>query len=326
MKAIVCTELGGPDKLSVVDMPDPQAGAGQVVIDVQAASLNFPDLLTIQGLYQVKAEPPFVPGFEAAGVVSAVGDGVQRIAVGDRVAAFNEIGAFAERWVVDEAACVPLPDDIPFDVGASLNVAYGTSYHALKQRANLARDEYLLVLGASGGVGSAAVEIGAQLGARVIAAASSDAKLEFCRALGATETINYTTEDLRSRLQEITSGHGPDVIYDPVGGDLAEPAFRSIAWNGRYLVIGFAGGSIPSIPWNLPLLKGASIVGVFWGSFLTHQPDDNAANVGEMFDMIRDGRLAPRITRTFSMDEYQAAYEALATRAVRGKAVFAIGR
>ena len=326
MKAIVCTELGGPEKLSVVDVPDPQPARGQVAIDVHAASLNFPDLLTIQGLYQVKAEPPFVPGFEGAGVVSAIGDGVRQVAVGDRVTAFNEIGAFAERWVVDETACVRLPDDIPYDVGASLIVAYGTSYHALKQRAHLAPGEYLLVLGAAGGVGSAAVEIGAQMGARGIAAASSDEKLRFCRTLGATETINYATEDLRTRVKEITAGHGPDVIYDPVGSDLAEPAFRSIAWNGRYLVIGFAGGSIPSIPLNLPLLKGASIVGVFWGSFLAHQPEDSAANVREMFDMVRDGRLAPRITRTFSLDEYQDAYEALASRTVRGKAVFAIGR
>lgn len=324
MRAISCTELGEPDKLSVVELEDPVAGAGQVVIDVSFASLNFPDLLTIQGLYQVRAEPPFVPGFEAAGVVSAVGPGVHAVSVGDRVSAFNTIGAFAEQWVVDASACIPIPDGVRLDVAASINIAYGTSYHALKQRASLSEGETLLVLGAAGGVGSAAVEIGSLMGARVIAAASTDEKLDFCRNLGATETINYVTEDLRGRIKEITGGKGVDVIYDPVGSDLSELAFRSIAWKGRHLVIGFAAGDIPSLPLNLPLLKGASVVGVFWGSFTAHEPNVNVQNIQEMFDLVLDGRLNPRVTQSFALDEYEAAYSVFASRSVQGKVVFAI--
>ena len=275
MRAVLCTEFGEYDKLTLRDVPQPTAGPGQVVIDVAVASVNFPDLLTIKGQYQIKAEPPFVPGFEAAGVVSAVGDGVGNVAVGDRVAAVGVVGAFAEKWLVEAAACVPIPDEISDEAAACLTVAYGTSYHALKQRANVEQGETLLVLGASGGVGSAAVEIGALLGARVIAAASTDDKLTFCRELGAVETVNYEAEDLTTRVKEITGGIGVDVIYDPVGGELSERAFRAIGWNGRHLVIGFAAGDIPKVPWNLPLLKGASIVGVFWGSFTTRQTAEN---------------------------------------------------
>ena len=324
MRALLCSELGGPEKLAVVELPDPEAGSGQVVIEVAAASLNFPDLLTIQGLYQIKAEPPFVPGFEGAGTVVSVGEGVEGIEVGDRVSAFNTIGAFAERWLVDAAACTVLPDDVPFDVGASLNVAHGTSYHALKQRAELKEGETLLVLGAAGGVGAAAVEIGALMGATVIAAAGDEEKLAFCKDLGADETINYATDDLRARIKEITGGRGVDVVFDPVGGEISEKAFRSIAWKGRHLVIGFAAGDIPAIPWNLPLLKGASIVGVFWGSFTAHEPEVNAHNVREMFDMVLEGRLQPRITQSFSLDEYQDAYGVFVTRSALGKVVFSI--
>ncbi len=324
MKAILCTELGGPDRLSVVELDDPIPGQGQVVIDVAFASLNFPDLLTIRGLYQIKSEPPFVPGFEAAGIVSLVGEGVERVKVGDRVSAYNTIGAFAEKWLVDEAACVEVPDDVPLEVAASINIAYGTSYHALKQRARLAEGETLLVLGAAGGVGAAAVEIGVLMGARVIAAASSDEKLDFCRELGAVETINYATQDLRERIKEITGGKGVDVVYDPVGGDLSEQAFRSIAWKGRHLVIGFAAGDIPAIPLNLPLLKGASIVGVFWGAFTANEPDANVQNMNEMFDLIVSGRLAPRVTQAFALDDYEAAYDVFASRSVTGKVVFAV--
>jgi NADPH:quinone reductase len=324
VKAVSCTELGEPDKLSVVELDDPVPGPGQVVIDVSFASLNFPDLLTIQGLYQVKAEPPFVPGFEAAGVVSAVGSDVDTVSVGDRVSSFNTIGAFAEKWVVDASSCIPVPDGVRLEVAASINIAYGTSYHALKQRAELQKGETLLVLGAAGGVGSAAVEIGSLMGAKVIAAASTDEKLDFCRELGATETINYATEDLRGQIKEITGGKGVDVIYDPVGSDLSELAFRSIAWKGRHLVIGFAAGDIPSLPLNLPLLKGASVVGVFWGSFTAHEPNANVQNIQEMFDLVLDGRLNPRVTQSFALDEYEDAYSVFASRSVQGKVVFAI--
>lgn len=324
MRALLCSELGGPEKLSVVELPDPEPGSGQVVIEVAAASLNFPDLLTIQGLYQIKAEPPFVPGFEGAGTVVSIGDGVQGIEIGDRVSAFNVIGAFAERWLVDADACTVLPADVPFDVAASLNVAHGTSYHALKQRADLKEGESLLVLGAAGGVGAAAVEIGSLMGAKVIAAAGNEEKLSFCRELGAAETINYTTEDLRGRIKDITGGRGVDVVYDPVGGEISEKAFRSIAWKGRHLVIGFAAGDIPAIPWNLPLLKGASIVGVFWGSFIAHEPEVNAQNVREMFEMVLDGRLQPRVTQSFGLDEYEDAYGVFVSRSALGKVVFSI--
>lgn len=326
MKAIYCTELGGPERLSLAELDDPEPEAHEVVIEVAYASLNFPDLLTIQGLYQIKSEPPFVPGFEAAGVVSAVGADVGRVKVGDRVSAFNRIGAFAEKWLVDEASCIPVPDGVPLDIAASINIAHGTSYHALKQRAGLQEGETLLVLGAAGGVGSAAVEIGALMGARVIAAASSDEKLAFCRELGAVETINYANEDLRGRIKELTGPTGVDVVYDPVGGDLSEQAFRSIAWKGRHLVIGFAAGDIPAIPLNLPLLKGASLVGVFWGAFTANEPAANAQNMGEMFDMVIDGRLRPRVTESFALDAYEDAYAVFASRTVQGKVVFAINQ
>jgi NADPH2:quinone reductase len=324
VRAITCTDLGGPEKLSVPDTESPEPGPGQVVIDVAFASLNFPDLLTIQGLYQVKAEPPFVPGFEASGIVSALGADVTGISVGDRVSAYNTIGAFAEQWVVDAKACVPVPPGVPLDVAASINIAYGTSYHALKQRAQLRKGETLLVLGAAGGVGSVAVEIGSHLGAHVIAAASSEDKLKFCRELGATETINYATEDIRARIKEITGGRGVDVVYDPVGGEISELAFRSIAWRGRHLVIGFASGDIPALPWNLSLLKGASVVGVFWGSFAAHEPEVNAQNMKEMFNLVLDGELTPQVTQSFGLDEYEAAYGVFASRSVQGKVVFAV--
>jgi NADPH2:quinone reductase len=324
MKAVLCTEFGEYNTLTLSDMPEPTAGPGQIVVDVAFASLNFPDLLTIKGQYQIKAEPPFVPGFEAAGIVSAVGEGVRTLAVGDRVAAVGVVGAFAEKWLVDAAACVPIPDGISDEVAACLTVAYGTSYHALKQRAKLRQGETLLVLGASGGVGSAAVEIGASMGALVIAAASTDEKLAFCRELGATETVNYKTENLTNRVKEITGGEGVDVIYDPVGGELSEQAFRAIGWNGRHLVIGFAAGDIPRVPWNLPLLKGASIVGVFWGSFTAREARENQINVHELLDLVGTGKLGPRVTAEFSLDDFALAFEMVASREVRGKVVLRI--
>lgn len=321
MNAVLCTEFGGPDLLSFGEIDDPVPASSQVVVEVKSASMNFPDLLTIRGMYQIRPEPPFVPGFEAAGVVSAVGDDVTNLVPGDRVAAFGIVGAFAERWAVDARACVELPDDVSYDTGAAITVAYGTSYHALKQRAALAEGETLLVLGAAGGVGSAAVEIGAHMGGRVIAAASSDEKLEFCRELGAYETINYRTDDIRERIKDVTGGRGVDVVYDPVGGDLSEQAFRSMAWNGRHLVIGFAAGDIPELPWNLPLLKGASIVGVFWGSFLQHEPAANRENVRELFELVSGGSLEPRITDSFPLSDYRRAYQMIEERTATGKIV-----
>ena len=324
MRAVLCTEYGAQDKLSIGEVADPVAGPGEVVIDMAAASLNFPDLLVIAGLYQFKPEPPFVPGAEGAGIVSEVGSDVTHIEVGQRVMAVGVQGAFADKWVIDAGSVIPIPDDMDFETAASLTLAFGTSYHALKQRAALEPGETLLVLGAAGGVGSAAIEIGKSMGATVIAAASTDEKLEFCRDLGADMTINYTTEDLKARVKELTGGRGADVIYDPVGGALSEQAFRSIAWKGRHLVIGFASGDIPSIPLNLPLLKGADIVGVFWGSFTSREHVENMRNGAELFQMLSDGTLKPRVTNVFPLEDYESAFDLMASRQAKGKVVLRI--
>jgi NADPH2:quinone reductase len=324
MRAVLCTEYGAQDKLSIGDVADPVAGPGEVAIDMAAASLNFPDLLVIAGLYQFKPEPPFVPGAEGAGIISEVGSDVPHIEIGQRVMAVGVQGAFAGKWVVDARSVIPIPDDMDFDTAASLTLAYGTSYHALKQRAALESGEVLLVLGAAGGVGSAAVEIGKSMGATVIAAASTDEKLEFCSELGADMTINYATEDLKARVKELSGGRGADVIYDPVGGDLSEQAFRSIAWKGRHLVVGFASGDIPSIPLNLPLLKGAQIVGVFWGSFTSREGEENIRNGAELFQMLSDGTLKPRVTNVFPLEDYESAFDLMASRQATGKVVLRI--
>jgi NADPH2:quinone reductase len=324
MRAVICTEYGTQDKLSIGDVADPVAGPGEVVIDMAAASLNFPDLLVIAGRYQFKPEPPFVPGAEGAGTISGVGPDVTHLKPGQRVMAVGVQGAFADKWVIDASAVIPIPDDMDFDTAASLTLAFGTSYHALKQRAALEPGETLLVLGAAGGVGSAAIEIGKAMGATVIAAASTDEKLEFCRDLGADMTINYATEDLRSRLKDLTDGTGVDIIYDAVGGELSELAFRSIAWKGRHLVIGFASGDIPSIPLNLPLLKGAEIVGVFWGSFTTREQEENMRNGAELFQMLSDGTLKPRVTNVFPLEDYESAFDLMASRQATGKVVLRI--
>jgi NADPH2:quinone reductase len=324
MRAVLCTEYGTQDKLSIADVADPVAGPSEVVIDMAAASLNFPDLLVIAGLYQFKPEPPFVPGAEGAGTVSGVGSEVTHVNVGQRVMAVGVQGAFADRWVVDAGSVIPIPDDMDFATAASLTLAFGTSYHALKQRASLQPGEILLILGAAGGVGSAAIEIGKTMGATVIAAASTDEKLAFCRELGADLTINYVSENLKARVKELTDGRGADVIYDPVGGELSEQAFRSIAWKGRHLVIGFASGDIPRIPLNLPLLKGAAIVGVFWGSFTTREPEANLRNGVELFQMLSDGILEPRVTNIFPLEEYESAFDLMASRKATGKVVLQI--
>ncbi|MEX2423875.1 MAG: NADPH:quinone oxidoreductase family protein [Acidimicrobiia bacterium] len=325
MKALLCTEIGPASQLSVQDVDDPAAGPGQVVLDVAAAGLNFPDTLIIEGKYQFKPDFPFSPGGEAAGVVSEVGDGVDGISEGDRVIALSSHGAFAEKWATDAGSVIPVPHGLDWSEAAAYGLTYGTSFYALKNRVRLQPGETLLVLGASGGVGSAAVELGKAMGATVIAAASTPEKLEWATDLGADHTINYHNEDLRGRLAELTGGRGVDVVYDPVGGDVTETAVRSTAWNGRLAVVGFAAGDIPAIPLNLTLLKGMSIVGVFWGrSIMQEEPALHHENFAEMAGMIADGRIRPRVSAEFSLDEYEEAFALFTNRRVRGKAVFRI--
>ena len=319
----MCGAFDQPETLRVETVADPVADAGQVVIAVHAAGVNFPDALMVMGQYQVRPPLPFTPGGEAAGVIIEVGAGVHHLHAGQRVVAFTRTGAFAERLRAPASAVTPIPDALSFDVAATLPLAYGTAMHALIDRAHLARGETLLVLGASGGVGLAAIMIGKALGARVIAAASTDEKLALCRTHGADEVINYTTESLRDRLKAITNGLGPDVICDPVGGDLAEPAFRSIAWGGRYLVVGFAGGAIPSLPLNLPLLKGASVVGVFWGAFEQREPAANARHLAQLMAWATDGTIAPVVSARYRLDQSAAALRAMLDRRVVGKVVVA---
>lgn len=322
MRAVRVHELTGPAALRLDDdVPDPVAGAGQVVIDVRAAGVNFPDVLLTRGLYQFKPTPPFSPGGEAAGVVRAIGAGVTSVAVGDRVAATVLYGAYAEQLVVPEAAVVKLPDSIGFEVGAATLLTYATTYHALADRAALRSGETLLVLGAAGGVGIAAVELGVLMGARVIAAASTDDKLAFCREHGAHEVINYAREDLKDRLKALTSGNGADVVYDPVGGPLAETALRGTAWQGRYLVVGFASGEIPKIPLNLVLLKGCQIVGVFWGSFAMRSPAANRAHAEQIFQWVAEGKLHPAVDATLPFMQAAEALGRLEARQVKGKLV-----
>ncbi len=323
MRTVICRAFDQPETLTVETVADPVAEAGHVVIAVHAAGVNFPDALMVMGQYQVRPPLPFTPGGEAAGVIIEVGSGVTHLHVGQRVVAFTRTGAFAERLSAPAAAVTPIPDALSFDVAATLPLAYGTAMHALIDRAHLARGETLLVVGASGGVGLAAVMIGKALGARVIAAASTDEKLALCRTHGADALINYTTESLRDRLKAITNGLGPDVICDPVGGDLAEPAFRSIAWGGRYLVVGFAGGAIPSLPFNLPLLKGASIVGVFWGSFEQREPAANARHLAQLMAWASDGTITPVVSARYLLDQSAAALRAMLDRQVVGKVVVA---
>jgi len=321
MRALTCTTFAEPEALTVQTLPDPTPGPGEVVLDVRAAGVNYPDALMVMGQYQVRPPLPFTPGAEAAGVISAVGEGVQGVQVGQRVVAFTGTGAFAERLLAPAHAVMLLPDGLEFGVAAGLPLAYGTSMHALSDRARLKAGETLLVLGAAGGVGLAAVMIGKALGARVIAAASSEEKLAITREHGADETLNYASEDLRGRLKELTDGKGPDVIFDPVGGDLAEPAFRSIGWGGRYLVVGFAGGEIPKLPLNLPLLKGASLVGVFWGEFARRNPRGNARNLMQLASWVGDGTVRPLVSERYPLERTPEALRALLERRVTGKVV-----
>ena len=321
MRAVRVHELTGPSGLRVDDVPDPSVGAGQVLIDVRAAGVNFPDVLLSRGLYQFKPNPPFSPGGEGAGVVREVGAGVTGVAPGDRVACTVVSGTFAEKLCVPEASVVKLPDAVSFEVGAATLLTYNTTYHALVDRAAIAPGESLLVLGAAGGVGIAACEIGALLGARVIAAASTDDKLAFCREHGASDVINYAREDLKDRLKALTSGNGVNVVYDPIGGPLAEVALRGTAWQGRYLVIGFASGEIPKIPLNLVLLKGCQIVGVFWGSFAMRNPVRNREHANEIFRQVAAGKLRPAVDAALPFDRAGEALERLEKRQVKGKLV-----
>ncbi len=321
MKALLCTRHGDPELLEWQEVPDPAPGPGEVLVRVAAAGVNFPETLIIRNLYQFKPPLPFVPGGEAAGTVEAVGEGVTRFAPGDQVIAMTGTGAFAEKLVAAEHQCVPVPGGLPMDLAAGVTMTYGTSHHALKQRAMLRAGETLLVLGAAGGVGLAAVELGKLMGARVIAAASTDEKLSLARAHGADEGVNYEREDLKERVKALTGGKGADVIYDPVGDRFAEPAFRSIAWNGRYLVVGFAAGEIPKLPLNLPLIKGAAIVGVFWGAFTMHEPEVHRANMAELVGWLAEGRLKPHVGARLPLAEGGKAIRMLMERKAMGKVI-----
>ncbi len=321
MKAVVCKAWGLPETLVVEDLPERSAAPGEVLIDVMAAGVNFPDVLVIQNKYQFKPELPFTPGNELAGVVRAVGEGVTNLKVGDRVFAYVAHGAFAQQASVPANTVLKMSDELDFDTAAALTLTYGTSHHAVVDRAQLKAGETMLVLGAAGGVGLAAIEIGKAIGAKVIAAASTDEKLAICREHGADECINYSTEDLREGIKRVTGGKGPDVIYDPVGGGYTEPAFRSIGWRGRYLVIGFANGEIPKLPLNLPLLKGASVVGVFWGDFARREPAHHVAAMDELMQWHREGRIRPHISATYALADTPQALNDMASRKVTGKIV-----
>ncbi len=319
MKAVVCKTWGLPETLVIENQTDLVAAAGEVVIDVMAAGVNFPDVLIIQNKYQFKPPLPFTPGNELAGIVRSVGQGVSQYKAGDRVFAFVPQGAFAQQVAVAAEAVLPMAPGMDFDVAAAITLTYGTSHHAVVDRAQLKAGETMLVLGAAGGVGLAAIEIGKALGARVIAAASTDEKLAVCKDHGADVLINYSTEDLREAIKTATGGKGPDVVYDPVGGSYTEPAFRSIAWRGRYLVIGFANGEIPKLPLNLPLLKGASLVGVFWGDFARREPAHNIAAMHELMKWLGEGKIRPHISARYALADTPQALNDMASRKVTGK-------
>ena len=321
MRALMCKQYGPPESLELVTLDDPEPGPGELLIDVHAAGLNFPDVLVIAGQYQVKTEPPFIPGNEAAGVVAAVGDGVGRFKVGDSVIAMPRGGTFAEKCVVSEALAMPLLPGLDFAQGAGFAVTYGTSYHALRQSAGLKAGERVLVLGAAGGVGITAVEIAKAMGAEVIAAASNDDKLEFARTAGADHLINYSEGSLRDQVKALTDGEGVDVVYDPVGGELALQALRSLAWHGRYLVIGFASGDIPELPANIALLKEASIIGVWWGTWVAKNPAGHIQNIKELAALIGEGKLVPRISEKYPLEDYVDAFGAITGRRALGKVV-----
>lgn len=324
MKAVLCKQFGPPESLVIEELPSLKAGAGEVVVSVKAASLNFPDVLIIQNKYQAKPPLPFSPGSEMSGIVKEVGEGVKGFKPGDRVLACTTFGAFAEEVKVEALRLLPIPQGMDFNAAAAFLLTYGTSDHALRDRAQLKAGETLLVLGAAGGVGLSAVEIGKALGARVIACASSAEKLEVCRQHGADAGINYATEDLREKIRELTAGRGVDVVYDAVGGPYSEPALRSVGWRGRFLVIGFAAGEIPKLPLNLPLLKGSAIVGVFWGEFARREPKAFAESFAQLDRWFREGKLKPHVSQTFPLAQAVDALKLMTARKVKGKVVLTV--
>ena len=321
MKALICHAFGPIDQLRVEDMPDLVPGPGEVVLRVRAAGVNFPDALIVQNLYQFKPTPPFSPGGESAGEVLAVGEGVTRFKVGDAAIALTIWGGFAEQVRVREDQLFALPEGMPFEVAGALLLTYGTCLHALRDRANVQAGQTVLVLGAAGGIGTATIELAKAMGARVIAAASTAEKLDLCRRLGADECINYREQNLRDELKRLTGGQGVDVVMDPVGGDLAEQALRSMAWRGRYLVVGFTDGQIPRLPLNLVLLKGCAIVGVFWGDFIRREPAAAAQDLNDLVAMYRDKRIEPLISGRYTLQDAPQAIAALAERRAQGKLI-----
>ena len=332
MKALQCVELGMPDKLQINDVPDPEILPGHILINNKAGSVNFPDVLMIQGLYQFQPELPFTPGGESSGIVEEIAEDVKNLKVGDRVFAMTGLGAFAEKIVVPETAAVKIPDSMSFETAAALPMTYGTSLYALKQRANLKKGETLLVLGAAGGVGLATVELGKAMGAKVIAAASTEEKINLCKEHGADEAFVYPSgkldkdqqKELSSKIKELTGGVGANVIYDPIGNSYSEPCIRATAWDGRYLVIGFAAGEIPKIPINLALLKGMKIVGVFWGAWVGMFPEENKKNFEELFKLHSDGKINPEVSDSFSLDDGAQAIAHLKDRKAKGKVIIKI--
>jgi NADPH2:quinone reductase len=321
MKALLCTRYGTPDDLELADIADPTPGPGEAVVHIEAAALNFFDTLIIAGKYQTKPALPFSPAAEFAGTVESLGSGVSSLKVGDRVLACSGYGAARERIALAAERLIKIPDGLDFDRAAGLCVTYGTTLHALKDRAKLARGETLAVLGASGGTGLAAIELGKLMGARVIACASSAEKIAFARQHGADDGIDYSKDDLKDALRRATEGRGADVIYDPVGGTYAESALRSIAWLGRYLVIGFAAGEIPKLPLNLVLLKGCDVLGVFWGSWIERNPAGHRANTEQFLAWCAGGKLSSHVHATYSLAEAPAALKAIASRKVMGKVI-----
>jgi len=332
MRALQCTELGGPDKLEINEVESPSAISGHVVIDVKSGSINFPDVLMIQGLYQYQPPLPFTPGGESAGIISEIGDGVTKFKVGDKVFAMTGTGAFAEKILAHENSCTLIPDSMDYDSAAALSMTYGTSLYALKQRAKIQPGETLLVLGASGGVGIAAIELGKAMGARVIAAASTQDKIDMCMAHGADEGFIYPSgnldreqqKQLSNKIKELTGGMGANVVYDPIGDSYAEPCLRATAWEGRYLVIGFAAGEIPKIPLNITLLKGCQIVGVFWGAWVGLFPDENKKNFDELFKLHAEGKINPEVSQRYALEDSAEAFSHLANRKAKGKVIINI--
>jgi NADPH2:quinone reductase len=325
MKALVCHAYGPVDALKIEEIPDPKPVAGEVLVGVRACGINFPDLLVVQGKYQFRPTPPFAPGGEVAGVVEAVGSGVSNVKVGDRVVAMGPSGGIAEKFVTDASRTIPIPNGVDFATAVCLPTAYGTTLHALRDRAQLREGESLLVLGAAGGVGLSAVQIGKRMGARVIAAASSAEKLAVCKQAGADEVVDYGSEDLKERVKALTNGAGVDVVYDPVGGPYSEPALRATGWQGRFLVIGFAAGEIPRIPLNLTLLKGCSIVGVFWGMAMMRDPARLRGELAELLAWTADGSLKPHVHARYPLERALEALKDVESRKVRGKAVVVVG-